>query len=91
MCNGGSHKQALESPCRGGSSGRRGGCLYRLDVDPTEHTDLAPSHPKLLATMLAELQRHNRSVWSPDRGSWDPAACAAALTTWGGTWGPWVP
>ena len=75
-------------PCGGGRG--HGGCLFRLDADPTEHHDVAHLHPHRVASMLAALKRHNATVFSPDRGPWDPNACVAAMGKWGGFWGPWL-
>ena len=74
------------SPARGGS----GGCLYRLDEDPTEHADVAALYPERVAAMLATLSKHNATVFSPYRGPWDPKVCVAAIGRWGGFWGPWL-
>jgi hypothetical protein len=67
------------------------GCLFRIDVDPTEHEDLADVYPQRVQTMLAELRKHNASTFSPDRGTPDlDGACDAALKQHGGFWGPWL-
>ena len=63
----------------------------RLDVDPTEHVNLASNEPERLRSMLRTLAWHNQSTFSPYRGPWDAGACKAALGKYDGFWGPWVP
>jgi len=40
--------------------------------------------------MFQALLRHNQTVFSPNRGKEDPAACTMALKQYDGHWGPWV-
>ena len=67
------------------------GCVFDLDADPNEHNDMGSTAP---LTIVSELHRRLRvaqdSVFSPNRGDVDPAACLRATTTDGGFWGPWV-
>merc|ERR1712228_966340 len=67
------------------------GCLFRLDRDPSEYTDLAQEEPVRAAAMLANLTRFNGSTFSPHRGQPDmAAACKAAIGRYHGFWGPFV-
>ena len=68
------------------------GCLYNLDADPTEHNDLSGDqrYAQVAAQLFAMIQQHNATTFSPDRGSVDPAACAAAQGSHSGFWGPWI-
>ena len=51
---------------------------------------MAQQNKTLFAEMLARLNDLQRTVYSPDRGSKDMAACTAATSRYGGYWGPWV-
>lgn len=66
------------------------GCLFNVLHDETESTNLAAANPALFRTLLARVDALQASVWSPDRGAPDPAACAAAEGRYKGYWGPWV-
>jgi len=67
-----------------------GGCLFNLDVDPTEHQNLAIEQPERVQSMLATIRRHNSTAFSPDRGKPDyEGACRAAMERYRGFWGPW--
>lgn len=46
----------------------RKGCLYRLDLDPSEDRDLSAAHPAIAASMLAVIAQYNltTSVIPPD-------------------------
>ena len=65
------------------------GCLYRIDLDPTEDTTLAAKFPTVFRAMLRRLEELQRGTFSPDRGKTDPAACDAAVRR-GGYWGPFL-
>ena len=65
------------------------GCLYRIDLDPTEDTTLAAEFPAVFRAMLRRLEELQRGTFSPDRGNTDPAACDAAVRR-GGYWGPFL-
>ena len=41
------------------------GCLFNLTADPTEHVDLAASHPTLMASMLREFKALNATFHPP--------------------------
>merc|ERR1711964_175254 len=44
------------------------GCLFRIDTDPGEHTDLSSVNASMAAEMLETLRGFNSSTFSPDRG-----------------------
>jgi hypothetical protein len=46
--------------------------------------------PDKVTELLAELWVHNVTVYQPNRGTIDDAACHAAVETYGGVWGPFV-
>lgn len=60
------------------------GCLYRIDLDPTEQTTVAATEPEVFRALLAEMDAQQATVYSPDRGSTDPRACACAEKKYGG-------
>ena len=57
------------------------GCLFNLTADPTEHVDLATSHPALMASMMAEFLALNKTFHPPHIVPADEKAdlCAIAL------------
>jgi len=65
------------------------GCLYNVEVDPTEHRDLAgcPKHAKILARMQAKLAFLSRDNFEPDRGTSALKACEVQFFN-GGYYGP---
>ena len=65
-----------------------GGCLFNVRSDPHELADVAGAFPAVAAEMRSRIAELQRSVYSPDRGGDDPAACAAAVSRWGGFVGP---
>jgi arylsulfatase B len=67
------------------------GCLYNIEVDPSEYQDLSREQPGVVARMRARMGELQRAVYSPNRGGDDGEACAAALGKWGGFWGPFEP
>ena len=69
-----------------------GGCLFRIDADPTEQTDLAQGQPALAAAMLASIVQINATTFSPYRGAGeaDVAAACAAAEAYGGFFGPFA-
>ena len=71
-----------------------GGCLFRLDADPTEHEDVSgdPANAARVTTMGALLKKLNASAFTPDRGAGPAfeASCGAAHARWDGFWGPFV-
>ena len=66
------------------------GCLFDLLADPTEHINLAAVKPELFRAMMHRLTEINATLFAPDRGTPDPAACVVALGTYGDFWGPWI-
>ena len=70
------------------------GCLFRLDEDPTEQTDLRLAQPAIAAAMLDQLRTLNQTTFSPYRGPGEQngvvaAACDAARG-YGGFFGPFL-
>ena len=74
----------------GGIENGTGTCLFDLGVDPSEALDLAAMQHELFGSMLSRIDDLQESVFSPDRGETDPAACDSAVTINGGYWGPWI-
>ena len=71
----------------------KGGCLYDVVHDMGEHADLAAARPADVARLIKEksVAVGAPSIAGDARGSGtDPAACAA-VSDYGGFWGPWVP
>jgi hypothetical protein len=71
----------------------KGGCLFNIAVDPTEHDELdvsTPANAKIVQELFAELNAADATTFTPDRGSVSPQACAAAVGTWKGFWGPFA-
>ena len=68
----------------------RTGCLYNIKDDPEERTNLAAQMPEKLEEMLAKLKLYQATHFNPDRGTNSPLACDAALTKYGGFFGPFV-
>lgn len=67
------------------------GCLFELRSDPTEHVNLVAREPARAQAMLARLREASATTFSPDRGVPDSAgACQAAMSNYGGFWGPWL-
>ena len=68
-------------------------CIFRLDTDPTEHSDLQPnssSSAAIAQELGAKLAAARATGFRPERGPVDPEACIAGMELWGGFWGPWV-
>jgi arylsulfatase B len=58
-------------------------CLFNVFDDPTEHVNLAASHPAIVASMSARLKELTKTVFAPDRGVPDTkAACKAGADGW---------
>ena len=66
-------------------------CLYNVFDDPTEHVNMAAARPDIVAAMAARLAQLQAGVFSPDRGSASPLACAASKERWQGFVGPFLP
>ena len=86
----GGHELAPQMYTRPCAREPRFGCLFEVLGDPTEERSLAAEEPELFKSMLAEVDELQATVYSPDRGAEDPAACATATTTYSGFWGPWT-
>ena len=72
----------------------KGGCLFNILADPTEHNELDNTDPKnaaIIAELMEELVAIDATTFTPNRGSPAPAACEAAIKSWKGFWGPFVP
>ena len=69
------------------------GCLFNLDLDPTEHVDLSkdPRYASTLKTLQDELEAARATYYqSPGTKAGDKAAVPWAKAH-GGFWGPWLP
>ncbi len=69
----------------------KGGCLFNIFADPTEHNDIAAANPDIVKAMMARIVELQTTAFGPDRGTDDGTACKAAIDTWGGFWGPFLP
>ena len=67
-----------------------GGCLYRLDSDPCEYSDVHTRYAAMAVQLKGEVDAAKAGVFAPNRGTADPNSCVAAMTRWNGFWGPWV-
>jgi len=65
------------------------GCLFNVQLDPTEHHDLAscPHHTHVLARMQAKLALLSKDNFNPDRGHSALEACEVQFLN-GGYYGP---
>ncbi len=45
------------------------GCLYDILADPTESKDVAEEHPDVVQTLMTRLQKLNKKVFDPKRGT----------------------
>lgn len=66
------------------------GCLFDVIDDPSERKNLAWHMPDVWHEMRKRMLEIESTVFSPDRGSQDPAACAAVADRYDGFWGPWA-
>ena len=69
----------------------KGGCLFNIFTDPTEHVDVAAAHPDIVSEMMTRIVALQASAFGPDRGKDDGTACDAAVNKWKGFWGPFLP
>jgi len=69
----------------------KGGCLFNIFDDPTEHNDISAQKPNIVKEMYARILEIQQTSFTPNRGSDDGTACVAALDTWGGFYGPFLP
>lgn len=56
------------------------GCLFDLYADPTESEDLATVKPSVHAALMTRLVQLRHTIFDPNRGPKDPAACKMALS-----------
>jgi arylsulfatase I/J len=71
----------------------KGGCLFNILDDPTEHHELdvtTPANAKIVAELFAELSAVDATTFTPNRGKVAPEACQAAVQTSRGFWGPFT-
>ena len=69
------------------------GCLYRIDLDPTEHENVVhdPLNGERVVRMTKLLKKMNGTTFSPNRGTADfELSCRAVHEKWSGFWGPFV-
>lgn len=62
------------------------GCLYDVEADPTETTNLALRHPLIVHEMKTRLHELNKGLFLPDRGQ----PYAPGCPKWNGFYGPFV-
>lgn len=67
-----------------------GGCLYDLEVDPTEHNDLAAELPTIMEKMESRLKELRKTHFQPEKQA-DLKGSIAQVIKNGGFWGPWLP
>ena len=69
------------------------GCLYNVYTDPTEHVNLAETHPQVFKTLLAKVDELQQGVYSPQRSVPEHGAglaCERGITEYNGFWGPFL-
>mmetsp|Transcript_2744 Transcript_2744/g.6567 ORF Transcript_2744/g.6567 Transcript_2744/m.6567 type:complete len:160 (-) Transcript_2744:964-1443(-) len=66
------------------------GCLFDLQADPLESTNVASAQPAVASQLQARLAFYRKGVYAPYRGDIEGAACQQVVTN-GGFWGPWLP
>lgn len=66
------------------------GCLFDIFADPSESESVAEAHPEIFYEMLASIDEHQKTVYSPARGKTDAAACHTAKERYSGYWGPFL-
>ena len=65
-------------------------CLFNVFEDPAEHSNVAAAHPDIVAAMAQRMEVLQGTVFSPQRGTPDAAACAASKNVWKGFVGPFA-
>ncbi len=65
------------------------GCLFNVQVDPTEHQDLAIEEPARLKNLIARLKDLAQTIWHRPTTPEDPACNKTAYEVYGGFLGPW--
>ena len=68
----------------------KGGCLFNILTDPTEHDDVADANPSIVAELYSRIEAIQATAFTPNRGSDDGTACKAAMGQWKGFWGPFT-
>eukprot|EP00931_Biecheleriopsis_adriatica_P077520 TRINITY_DN51070_c0_g1_i1.p1 TRINITY_DN51070_c0_g1~~TRINITY_DN51070_c0_g1_i1.p1 ORF type:complete len:701 (-),score=165.81 TRINITY_DN51070_c0_g1_i1:69-2171(-) len=68
------------------------GCLFNLELDPSEHHDLSkdPSQKERLDRMIQTLAEFNKSLFVPERGETRVETCFSIFLNSGGHFGPFV-
>ena len=72
-------------PCTCGVAG----CLYHLKNDPNELSNQVEAQPQVAAQLHSRLAELRESVYAPDRGTIEQAACDVVDSRYHGFWGPW--
>ena len=67
------------------------GCLFNVLADPSEYHDLASQHPDIVTRLRTRIAEHQKTVYSPDRGTHDRNMCLTGLDRHNGFLGPWLP
>jgi len=65
------------------------GCLFNITADPTEHNDLVHERPDDANRLLDRLVKVSATMFNPDRGTVQKAACDQVQKN-GGFFGPWL-
>eukprot|EP00039_Didymoeca_costata_P007163 m.96923 g.96923 ORF g.96923 m.96923 type:complete len:570 (+) comp13570_c0_seq7:39-1748(+) len=69
-------------------------CLYRIDTDESEYTNLAniasDKYPQIVNETEALLTKARQSHFNPNRGPQDGQSCLTAMEKYNGFWGPWI-
>ena len=68
----------------------RTGCLFDLEQDPGEHTNVAAANPAVLLALATRLNELHPTVFNPQRGGGAKDQAATAARARGGYWGPFV-
>jgi hypothetical protein len=68
----------------------KGGCLFNVFADPTEHVDIAKENPTIVQEMYARILELQKTSFTPNRGADDGTACKTATKKWKGFWGPFL-
>jgi arylsulfatase B len=66
------------------------GCLFNIETDPTEMTDLAKDMPDQLKKMQETLIELNKGLFDPERGEDDEKACTYYHESELFAYGPWI-
>lgn len=66
------------------------GCLFAIDADESETTDLASLYPDIVAELKSKAAHANTTVFSPYRGKAHRSCCGHAQTTNKNFWGPFL-